>query len=146
MKKRWSIFFTFLFITSSAIPQQIKYPEARKSDHVDDYHGTKIADPYRWMEDVNSEETKAWVQAENKLTESYLSKIPFREDLKKRLTELWNYERYSAPSKHGANYIFYKNNGLQEQSVVYIQKGLDGTPDVLIDPNSFSDNGSISLR
>jgi len=125
--------------------QKIKYPETKKIDHVDDYHGTKIPDPYRWLEDNNSKETAEWVEAENKVTQDYLAKIPFREAMKKRLTELWNYEKYSAPSKHGIYYTFSKNDGLQEQSVIYIQKGLNGTPEVLLDPNKLSNDGSVSL-
>ncbi len=123
----------------------LEYPKAKKVDVVDDYFGTKVADPYRWLEDVNSEETKAWVEAENKLTEKYLSQIPFRHKIKKRLTELFNYERYSAPSKHGDYYFYYKNDGLQNFSVLYYQKGLNGKPEVFLDPNKFSSDGSVSL-
>ena len=124
---------------------EVKYPETKKVDQVDDYFGTQVSDPYRWLENTKSDEVANWVEEENKVTESYLSQIPFREDLRKRLTELWNYERYSAPSKIGDKYIFSKNDGLQEQSVVYIQKGLEGEPKVFLDPNKFSDDGSISL-
>ncbi len=145
MKFKYMLLLLILSCFSLASAQNLQYPSTKKIDHIDNYHGTQIADPYRWLEDNNSEETGQWVEAENKLTESYLSSIPFREKLKNRLTELWNYERYSAPSKIGDNYIFYKNDGLQEQSVVYIQKGLDGTPDVFINPNTFSTDGSISL-
>ena len=123
----------------------LKYPVAKKVDHTDDYFGTKVADPYRWMEDTKSDDTVAWINAELALTDQYLSAIPFRTKIKDRLTELWNYERYSAPQKIGDHYIFRKNNGLQEQSVIYIQKGLDGKPEVLLDPNTFSKDGSISL-
>ncbi|MCX7875322.1 MAG: prolyl oligopeptidase family serine peptidase [Melioribacteraceae bacterium] len=142
------IFFVLLITSlsvSQLFSQALNYPKAKKVDHVDDYHGTKVADPYRWLEDNNSEETKAWVEAENKITNEYLSKIPFKEKIKKRLTELWNYERYSAPQKVGDYYIFSKNDGLQEQSVIYIQKGLNGKPEVLIDPNKLSNDGSVSL-
>ncbi|MBI5731271.1 MAG: S9 family peptidase [Ignavibacteriales bacterium] len=139
------VLIAFIFSSLSAQNQQIKYPSTKKIDHVDDYHGTKVADPYRWLEDNNSKETADWVEAENKVTQDYLSKIPFRDDLRKRLTDLWNYEKYSAPSKHGEYYTFSKNDGLQEQSVIYIQKGLSGTPEVLLDPNKLSADGSISL-
>ncbi len=124
---------------------KIEYPKAKKVDVVDDYFGVKVADPYRWMEDVNSSETKAWVKAENELTEKYLSEIPFRDKIRKRLTELFNYERYSAPSKHGDYYFYSKNDGLQNFSVVYYQKGLNGEPKIFLDPNTFSKDGSVSL-
>ncbi len=124
---------------------KIEYPKAKKVDVVDDYFGVKVADPYRWMEDVNSSETKAWVKAENELTEKYLSKIPFRDKIRKRLTELFDYERYSAPSKHGDYYFYSKNDGLQNFSVVYYQKGLNGEPKIFLDPNTFSKDGSVSL-
>lgn len=134
-----------LFALSAVSAQSIKYPVTKKIDHIDDYHGTKIPDPYRWLEDNNSEETEKWVEEQNKITNDYLSKIPFREALKKRLTDLWNYEKYSAPSKIGDHYIFSKNDGLQEQSVIYIQKGLNGEPEVFLDPNKLSEDGSVSL-
>lgn len=145
MKKTSTIvlFSILLFTISSG--QQIQYPKAKKISHIDDYHGNKIEDPYRWLEDTNSDETKQWIEQENKLTNEYLSKIPYRNSLKNRLTELMNYERYSAPLKVGEYYIFSKNDGLQEQNVIYIQKGLDGTPEILIDPNKFSEDGSVSL-
>ncbi len=133
------------FVSIQAQNQKIKYPETKKIDHVDDYYGVKVADPYRWLEDNNSSETASWVEAQNKVTEEYLSQIPYRGAIKKRLTELWNYERYSAPFKQGDYYIFSKNDGLQEQSVLYIQKGLNGTPEVLLDPNKLSTDGSVSL-
>jgi len=135
----------FILIASIITAQTIKYPVTKKIDHTDNYHGTIVADPYRWLEDPNSDETKKWVDEQNKITFEYLEKIPFRDKIKNRLTELWNYERYSAPSKVGDYYVYSKNDGLQEQSVVYIQKGLDGEPEVFIDPNKFSNDGSISL-
>lgn len=145
MKKLLMILSLMMFAFAFTNAQKIKYPETKKVDHVDDYHGTKIPDPYRWLEDNNSKETAEWVEAQNKVTQDYLARIPFREALKKRLTELWNYEKYSAPSKHGSYYTFSKNDGLQEQSVIYIQKGLNGTPEVLLDPNKLSNDGSVSL-
>ena len=145
MKKILMILLLMQFAFTFTNAQKIKYPETKKIDHVDDYHGIKIPDPYRWLEDNNSKETAEWVEAENKVTQDYLAKIPFREAMKKRLTELWNYEKYSAPSKHGIYYTFSKNDGLQEQSVIYIQKGLNGTPEVLLDPNKLSNDGSVSL-
>ena len=114
-------------------------------DTTDNYFGTKITDPYRWLEDDNSEETKQWVEAENKVTFDYLGKIPFRRQVKDRLTEVWNFEKYSTPFKKGKYYFFYKNDGLQNQSVLYVQDGLTGTPKVLIDPNTLSADGTTSL-
>lgn len=145
MKKLLMLFLLMLFAFTSTHSQQIEYPFTKKVDQIDDYHGTKISDPYRWLEDNNSKETAEWVEAQNKVTQEYLSKIPFREALKNKLTELWNYERYSTPSKHGDYYTFSKNDGLQEQSVIYLQEGLNGTPEVLLDPNKLSNDGSISL-
>ena len=124
---------------------QLKYPEAKKVDVTDDYFGVKVADPYRWLEDDNSAETKAWAQEENKVTFDYLSKIPYRDKIKKRLEEMWNYPKYSAPFQKGAYYYFTKNDGLQNQSVWYQQKGLTGKPGVFIDPNKLSEDGTVSL-
>lgn len=145
MKKRLTIFLLVLLAFTSIYSQQIQYPATKKVDQTDDYHGTKISDPYRWLEENNSKETAEWVEAQNKVTQEYLFRIPFRDALKQRLTELWNYERYSAPSKHGEYYTFFKNDGLQEQSVIYIQKGINGKPEILLDPNKLSNDGSISL-
>src|SRR5258708_6125350 len=105
--------------TSSAAQKMIKpltYPSPRKSDQKDDYHGVKVADPYRWLEDLDSEETRAWVEAENKLTFGYLNEIPARDKIKQRLTKLWNYERFGVPFKEGNNYFYSHNSGLQNQS------------------------------
>lgn len=124
---------------------QLQYPKTKKTDTLDDYHGTKIPDPYRWLEDDNSDETKAWVMAQNKTTEQYLSSIPYRQQVKKRLEELWNYPRYSSPFKEGEYYYFYKNDGLQDQSILYRQKGLKGTPEVFLDPNKLSDDGTAAI-
>ncbi len=122
-----------------------KYPDTRKTNQTDDYFGTKVADPYRWLEDDRSDETKAWVVAQNNVTNGYLAQIPFRDAIKKRLTELWNYEKYSAPFKEGEYTYFYKNDGLQNQSVLYRQKG-NGAPEVFLDPNKFSADGTTSLQ
>lgn len=121
-----------------------QYPETKKSADADTYFGTKVNDPYRWLEDDLSEETKDWVQRQNKVTQDYLSKIPFRAAIQKRLTELWNYEKYSAPFKEGEYTYFYKNDGLQNQYVLYRQKG-NGQPEVFLDPNKFSKDGTTSL-
>ncbi len=122
----------------------MKYPITAKVDTVDNYFGTEIKDPYRWLEDDNSPETKAWVTEENKVTFGYLDKIPFREDLKNRLEKLWNYEKLSAPFKEGDFTYFYKNNGLQDQYVVYRKKG-DAPEAIFLDPNTFSEDGTTSL-
>src|SRR5882724_9372916 len=125
--------------------QKPNYPETKKDDHVDTYFGVKVPDPYRWLEDDNSAETMAWVKEENKLTFDYLSKIPYRDHVKERLTKLINYPKYGSPFRRGDNFFFYKNDGLQNQSVLYIQKGLDGKPEVLLDPNKFSSDGTSKL-
>ncbi|NWF49780.1 MAG: S9 family peptidase [Ignavibacteriaceae bacterium] len=131
-----------LMITNFA---QLKYPETKKVDVVDDYHGTKVADPYRWLEDDNSEETKQWVAEQNKITFDYFEKIPFREKVKERFTRLFNYPKYSAPFRAGEKYYFFKNDGLQNQSVMYVKNELDGEANVFIDPNKFSEDGTQSL-
>ena len=123
---------------------QIKYPVTKKVNQADDYFGTKVEDPYRWLEDDNSAETKAWVQEQNTVTNAYLKAIPFRDKVKKRLEEMWNYAKYSSPFKEGAYYYFYKNDGLQNQSVLYRQIGLNGTPEVFIDPNTMSNDGTAA--
>lgn len=125
--------------------QPLTYPTTRQADQVDDYHGTKVADPYRWLEDPDSDETKAWVEAQNKVTFGYLEDIPQRESLKQRITKLWNYEKYGIPYKEGNRYFYFKNNGLQNQSVLYTLTSLDGEPRLLIDPNTLSDDGTIAL-
>ncbi|EDY15926.1 Prolyl oligopeptidase [Chthoniobacter flavus Ellin428] len=123
----------------------LPYPVARKSDQVDDYHGVKIADPYRWLEDDNSAETKAWVEAENKVTFAYLDTIPERAAIKERLTKLWNYERFGVPFHEGGRYFFTRNSGLQNQRVLYVAEKLDATPRVLLDPNTLSTDGTVAL-
>src|SRR5499426_1468802 len=127
------------------LEQKMKYPDTRRVDHVDTYFGVKVADPYRWLEDESSPETANWVEAQNKVTFGYLEGIPYRQAVKSRLEKLYNYPRYGAPFRRGEYYFFSKNDGLQNQSVYYIQKGLDGTPEVLIDPNKFSADGTSQL-
>src|SRR5215207_170758 len=124
---------------------KIVYPESKRVEQVDDYFGTKVADPYRWLEDETSTETKAWIEDQNRVTFGYLDKIPYRERLKARLTELYNYPRISAPFRRGDTYFFTKNDGLQNQSVFYIQKGVNGAPEVFLDPNKFSTDGTTVL-
>ena len=123
----------------------LPYPVARMDSTVDDYFGTKVPDPYRWLEDDNSAETAAWVTAENEVTQNYLSQIPFRDKIRNRLTELWNYPKYGVPSKHGDYFFFFENDGLQNQSVLYRQKSLDGPAEVFLDPNKLSDDGTVAL-
>ena len=123
----------------------LKYPQTKKVNQVDDYFGTKVADPYRWLEDDNSAETKAWVDEENKVTFSYLDKIPFRENVKKRLTQLWNYEKLTAPVKKAGMYFSFYNNGLQNQAVLCVQKNLKDARTELLDPNKLSADGTVSF-
>jgi prolyl oligopeptidase len=123
----------------------MSYPISNKSDQVDNYHGTLVADPYRWLEDPDSAETRNWISAENQITFAYLNEIPAREKIKQRLTKLWDYEKYGIPFKEGNNYFYFKNNGLQNQSVLYTLKTLDAEPKVLIDPNKLSTDGTIAL-
>jgi prolyl oligopeptidase len=120
------------------------YPTTKTVNQTDNFFGTTVADPYRWLENDMAEDTKDWVKQENAVTNAYLSQIPFREAIKQRLTSLWNYEKYSAPFKEGTYTYFYKNNGLQNQSVLYRQKG-DGAPEVFLDPNTFAADGTIAL-
>ncbi len=139
-----------LAIITSCTMQQKKivpapYPVANKTDQTDDYFGTKVADPYRWLEDDNSQETAEWVKAENEVTFGYLSQIPFREKIKERLTKIWDYPKYGVPFKQGGKYFFSKNDGLQNQSVIYIMNDLNSEPEVFLDPNKFSDDGTIAL-
>ena len=134
-----------LVLAMTTAEMQIRYPETRKTDQADDYYGPKVADPYRWLEDDNSAETAAWVEAQNKVTFGYLAKIPAREPLKARLTKLWNYERYGVPSREGEFYFFARNDGLQNQSVYYRVETLDAAPDVLLDPNTLSADGTVAL-
>ena len=132
-------------IAAVAAQSGLTYPVTRTVDHVDVYHGTKVPDPYRWLEDDTSPETKAWVEAQNKVTFAYLDKIPYRAQLTERLKRLYDYEKYSAPARKGDDFFFRKNDGLQNQSVLYIQKGIDGKPEVLIDPNTWSKDGTTIL-
>ncbi len=125
-------------------PMTVNYPETKTVDHTDNYNGQTIKDPYRWLEDDMAEDTKDWVKRENEVTFDYLGKIPFREDIRQRLEELWNYEKYSAPFKEGNYTYFFKNDGLQNQSVVYRQKENEA-PEVFLDPNTFSEDGTTSL-
>ena len=121
------------------------YPVARMDSTVDDYFGTRVEDPYRWMEDDNASETAAWVRAENEVTQHYLAQIPYRDKIRGRLTELWNYPKYDVPRKVGGYYFFFENDGLRNQSVLYRQQGLSGKPEPFLDPNTLSDQGTVAL-
>lgn len=125
--------------------QPLTYPTISKSDQIDNYHGTVVADPYRALEDPDTEETKAWVEAQNQVTFSYLNEIPAREKIKQRLTKLWDYEKYGTPFKEGESYFYFKNDGLQNQSVLYTLPTLESEPRVLLDPNQLSEDGTVAL-
>ncbi len=140
-----SVFLISFIFAGITIAQKLTYPSTRMDSVVDDYFGTKVPDPYRWLENPDLPETQAWVEAENKLTHDYLNAIPAREKIKARLTELMNFPRYSTPTKRGDRYFFSKNNGLQNQSVIYMQKTLTGEPEVVLDPNKFSPDGTVAL-
>jgi len=143
------LFVSTIFVSCTEGNQQnnknLKYPKTTKIPVIDTLFGTAVTDNYRWLEDDRSAETEDWVQAENKVTFDYLSKIPYRKQLKDRLTELWNYEKVGTPYKEGAYTYFSKNNGLQNQSVVYRKKGEKGTEEVFLDPNTFSEDATTSL-
>ena len=124
---------------------ELTYPVSKKVEQIDDYHGTKVSDPYRWLEDANSAETRAWVDSQVKFTQDFLNQIPQREAIKQRLTHLWNFERFSAPKKEGGQYFFQRNDGLQNQSVLYTMKKLSDTPRLLLDPNTLSSDGTVAL-
>ena len=132
---------------SSAGAGQSKYvyPPARKADQVDDYHGVKVADPYRWLEDPDSAESRAWIDAQNVLTQSYLGSVSVRPAIEKRITQLWNYEKFGTPSREGKYFVYSRNSGLQPQSVMYVAESLGGPERVLMDPNTLSKDGTVAL-
>ena len=130
---------------AGAMMKPLTYPLAKKVDQTDNYHGTVVADPYRWLEDANSAETKQWVDAENQVTQSYLNQIPARAAIKERLRALWNFERYSVPYKEGGRYFYSRNDGLQNPSVLYTMKRINDTPRVLLDPNTLATDGTVAL-
>ena len=121
------------------------YPKAKTVDQVDDYHGTKVADPYRWLEDADSPDTKAWVEQEDKLTFGYLDRIPYRGAIRERLLKLWNYERFTTPEQENGRYFYQHNNGLQNQNVLLVAESLQAEPRVLLDPNTLSADGTVAL-
>jgi len=123
----------------------LTYPSTKKVEVADDYFGTEVSDPYRWLEDDQAADVEEWVSEQNEVTFGFLKTIPFREQIRSRLRELYNYPRYSSPSRAGKYYFFNKNDGLQNQSVIYIQKGLEGEPEVFIDPNQLSPDGTVRV-
>lgn len=141
----------FIFLICCSLPAFAKeksvfeYPDARRSDQVDDYHGTKIADPYRWLEDPDSPESQKWIEAENKVTFDFLGKIPERGAIKKRITELWDYEKFGVPFKEKDRYFISRNTGLQNQNVLYVASNLAEKPRELLDPNTLAKDGTIAL-
>jgi len=137
--------FTVASVGCAPAAPTMQYPATRQTNHTDVYHGVTVADPYRWLEDDNAAETKAWVEAENKVTFAYLARISQRAAIHQRLTNLWNFERYTPPSKHGGRYFFTRNNGLQNQSVLFVSESLDAEPRVLLDPNKLSKDGTVAL-
>ncbi len=141
----WKVSIAMHATGSIADEPKLNYPDARRSDHVDVYHGVEVPDPYHWLEDPDSPETRAWVEAENAVTYPYLASLPQREPLRERLTTLWNYERYGAPRKRGGHYFFTHNDGLQNQSVLFVADSLDAEPRELLDPNTLSEDGTVAL-
>jgi len=132
-------------VDTNGLTQNIQYPATVKNGQIDEYHGVKVPDPYRWLEDDRSAETAAWVKAENEVTFGYLNQIPFKGKIFTDLERAYNYPKYSAPSKKGEYFYFYKNDGLQNQAVLYRQKGINGAPEVVLDPNVLSTDGTTRL-
>src|SRR5512140_1946008 len=141
-----SILILSIAITAFGV-SKLQYPETKKVDQKDVYHGTEVVDPYRWLEtDVReSQDVAKWVEAENKVSYAYLETLPGRQEIEKKLTEMWNYARYSVQFKQGGRYFFTKHSGLQNQSVLYTTKSFDQTPQVLLDPNTWSKDGTVAL-
>ncbi len=142
--------FVFSVLAISSVVAQsdgagLAYPKAKTVEQVDDYHGVKVADPYRWLEDTDSAETHDWVEAENKVTFGYLDQIPYRGAIRERLLKLWNYERFTAPEQQGGRYFYEHNNGLQNQNVLLVGEALNGEPRMLLDPNTLSSDGTVAL-
>jgi len=137
--------FSLCLIPAADFPKPYPYPPSPKVEQTDDYHGTRVSDPYRWLEELDSDQTRGWVEAQNKLTFGYLSRIPERGQIKERMTKLWDYERYGVPTKKGNRYFFSRNDGLQNQNVIYTVTSLDGEPRILIDPNKLSADGTVAL-
>ncbi|MBP7416876.1 MAG: hypothetical protein KA831_09505, partial [Pyrinomonadaceae bacterium] len=148
MFKRALFFLVICAFLTSAVPaQKFDYPKPRRGDQVDNFHGTSVADPYRWMEDTETAEMKSWIEAENKITDAYIQSVPQRAKIKDRLTELTNYERFGAPAKIADGfYIYTKNDGLQNQSVWYRAKSIDDPGTIFFDPNKLRADGTAALN
>ncbi|MFY9592187.1 MAG: S9 family peptidase, partial [Bacteroidales bacterium] len=147
------IIFSTILITFSSCNNQktnnvdfaLTYPETKVTDVKDNYFGTEVADPYRWLEDDNSEETAEWVKAQNEVSFKYLESIPYREKIRDRLVKIWDYPKVSAPTEKDGLYFYFRNDGLQNQSVLYYKKGLESEEIELLDPNNFDKEGTVSL-
>jgi prolyl oligopeptidase len=147
MKRLFCLILVCTFFIPAAFAQtKFEYPKAKKVEQVDDYHGTKVSDPYRWMEATETPDVAAWIEAQNKITADYLATIPQRDAIREKLTKLWNYERYSAPFKRGKNYFYSKNDGLQNQNVIYIADSITDPGRVFFDPNKLSTDGTVALN
>ncbi|WP_301924443.1 prolyl oligopeptidase family protein [Ferruginibacter sp.] len=133
-------------VMMKTLKAQIQYPETKKVNQTDDYFGIKVSDPYRWLEDDKSDSTKQWVKAQNAVTQQYLDAIPYRKNFREAIEKVYNYPKFSAPFKKGGWFYFYKNEGLQNQSVLYRQQGLNGKPELVIDPNKLSLDGTTRLQ
>jgi prolyl oligopeptidase len=138
-------FLSAVLVAAVGSAAALKYPESKRGDVVDEYFGTKVADPYRWLEDTDSSETAGWVQAQNKVSLPFLKSLPHRDAIQKRLTELWNYERYGVPVRKAGRLFFTRNDGLQNQAVLYVQDTDEGAPRQLLDPNTLSKDGTVAL-
>jgi len=137
---------TMLAAPTAATAKKYDYPKAKTDNVVDDFHGTKVKDPYRWLEDPDADATMKWVAAENELTHGFIQSEPSRDAIEKRMTKLWNYPKYTLPRKEGDRYFFSKNDGLQNQAVLYMQETLDSDATVVLDPNQLSEDGTVALR
>src|SRR5437868_407572 len=137
--------FSFMTLLSAAQTAPLTYPQPRRGDQVDDYHGVKVADPYRWLEDTDSAATHAWVETENKVTFGYLEQIPYRKAIRDRMMKLWNFERFTVPEQQGGRYFYQHNNGLQNQNVLLVAESLKAEPRTLLDPNTLSADGTVAL-
>ncbi len=134
-----------LYAQNKTVIDKPLYPKTRMSDQVDDYFGTKVSDPFRWLEDDNSEETKAWVQEQNQVTNKYLSAIPYRDSIKERLTNVWNFPKQTVPFRNNNKIFYFTNTGLQNQNVLYVNDVDSDKPELLLDPNLLSADGTVSL-